>query len=387
MIAAAAAVSRPTVLFVGYRRAAVEAARRRGYRCLVLDPRGGRPRRGLAWEAAGESVEEAVAAARRLAADLLPDVIVPVTERAMGLVEDVAAELGLPPHSTGPRMVTHDKLAMKEAFRAAGVPCADFAPVDQDTDAEDLVAELGLPIVLKPRRSSGSRGVEIVENLEALERALAPGLLAEGLVRGVEMSVETIRSAGHALFRNHTRYLAPRWANVVPAGLPGPLAEEIDAVTDAALDALGIETGLSHLELFLTDAGPVVGEVAHRPPGGRIMDLIELAYGFDPWDALLQVALGSRPLFPPARTHAGVWLLHPGAGVVTAVEGLEEARALPGVESVTCRVRPGDEVTTRLGTGEAVGEIVATAADHDDCVQRLVAAKDRVTFTMAGEDR
>ena len=38
------------------------------------------------------------------------------------------------------------------------------------------------------------------------------------------------------------------------------------------------------MEVFLGEEGPVFGEIAARPPGGYLMDLIPRAYGFDPWE-------------------------------------------------------------------------------------------------------
>ena len=198
------------------------------------------------------------------------------------------------------------------------------------------------------------------------------------------MSVETLLDGGQVLFRNLTRYLEPRWANVVPANLAPDLAAEVGVLVDAAQRAVGVDRGITHAEVFLTERGPVFGEIAARPPGGLLMELIGRAWDFDPWRAWVQIELGEAPAALPqvAARHAGVWFLHPGAGTVTGVEGVEAARAMPGVARVRCAAEVGQVITERVGSGEAVGEVVVTADGHDECAARLRAAKDAISILV-----
>src|SRR4029079_18068862 len=135
----------------------------------------------------------------------------------------------------------------------------------------------------------------------------------------------------------------------------------------------------THLEAFVRDHGPqaepevVFGELACRPPGGAIMDLMASAYGFDPWEAHLRSELGQAWSMPQtATTHAGVFVLHPEAGEVVAIESLEQARASDGVVSVECRLRVGDVVTRRMSTGESRGRILACTENRDRTAAALL---------------
>lgn len=368
-----------TLLLIGSRRAAAEAARRAGALPLVLG--GSRARRGVVQAPADLDGDPtaALAAAQGMLADLHPHAILPVTEAGVRFLARWGEQLRLPPGLQEVYQRCSDKRLMKRALTAAGVPVTRHMEVGPSTTPAQLVRALGLPLVLKPAGSSGSRGVRVARHLHEVDPV--PGEMAEAFVDGVEMSVETFLSGGRVRFRNHTGYLLPGVANVLPADLTDAEREQVDGLVDAAHRALGITDGMTHAEVFLTSSGPVFGEVALRPPGGRIMPLIEAAYGFDPWRALATLSLGGEVEFPTqAKGFAGNWFLHPGPGRYRAVEGLEGARAEAGIVDVQCRLTPGDEVGLRLGTGQFVGFLEARGATFDECAVSLCRAEERLRF-------
>jgi biotin carboxylase len=279
-------------------------------------------------------------------------------------------------------------------MEAAGVPVARWRRVDADTTAEELVTALGTPLVLKPCRDSGGRGQRRFDDRTELASALVRlrdgdafargfGWLAEGWVDGVEQSVEAFVAGGEVVFLNPTEYLVPRHANVVPAPLEEELSGEVRTLTERALRTAGVERGIAHLELFRTDAGLVFGELAIRPPGGRLMTLLRRAWGFDPWGALLRLELGRSTPFPAApRRTAGVWILHPGPGEVAAIHGLEEARAVPGVRRVVLKTAVGATIEERTGSGQDVGAIYAEGASRDAVATALELAHRKLRIEL-----
>lgn len=380
-------VNGATALFFGTRPGAIAAARRLGLRVLLLSER--RPARSVREQVAGHDVVdfgdpgEVAVRASRLCDGVTPAVAVALIEAAVVPAAAVRSALGIDGLDLSTAMRCHDKLYMKTAIRAAGIRCADFAGIGEDTRATDLIGALGLPVVLKPRTSSGGRGTAIAADLGEVRRAMAPGLLAERFVPGIEMSVESIVAGGRIRFVNHTEYFLPRWSNIVPAVMPEVVADAVDRLNREAIAALRIDRGIIHLELFLTPDGMVFGELAVRPPGGYLMDLIAGAYGFDPWEALLRVELGQIPDLPQrARQHTGVWILHPGPGVLRGVHGLEDARAVPGVERLVCRIEPGDHVDVRAGVGNDVGRIVVHGPDRDTVATGLRRARNLMAFEL-----
>jgi biotin carboxylase len=386
-----------TVLFVGRRRRVFEAAHALGLDvvCVASAPPGRRTpalvrflQRDL-----GQIAGDLESTAAQASADRPIAAVFALTEEAVLPAARIRRHLGLAGDSPAAAERATDKLVMKRAVSAAGIPCARFASAGDGLEPRDLIKRLGLPLVLKDRVGSGGRHARLVVRRHELTKPLAAGRLAESFVDGVEMSVESLVRDGRPVFVNATEYFRVRWANIVPASLPPSTLRQVLDLNQRAIAAIGVGHGITHMELFLTPRGPVFSELAARPPGGYVMDLIELAYGFDPWREWLRLGLGrgreDGAPEPPAAARAatraaGVWLFHPGAGRVARVDGVEAARAVPGVERLRVRVEAGMEVAERIGSGQEAGHVMVKGRDRDEVAERLERAWGMVKIEMAG---
>ncbi len=370
------------ILTMGKRLGALAAAERLEAEVFLLDnaPASRKVRDRVAGFAQVDFGDPAscVAAAKRLLGARAPDAVLAVVERAVLPAAAVRQAFGVRGATTNRAHLWRDKLDMKARIRSAGLPCADVRPIRSGTDPSALVGELGLPVVLKPRSASGGRGTVVARDPAEVRAALSDGSIAERFVRGVELSVESLVQGGQVRFENLTEYLRPGWANVVPAALPERIDRAVRRLNRAAIEALEVDDGLTHMEAFVADDDPgreptvVFGELACRPPGGSLMELMQRAYGFDPWQAHLDLELG-RPIAPPStpKAYSGVWFLHPGAGRVVTVDGLDRARAVPGVSRVECSLEVGQVIPQRVGVGQHTGKILADTASRDDTAAAL----------------
>lgn len=394
-------MSADQVALVGRRSPALAAARRAGLEVLLVAERPARGRPGETGSVIcdlGGDLDQGEERWRRCAGELAAlarrgegggqtgrsiRAVLAAGERSVLPAAVIRRELGLPGLDVATAVRCSDKLVMKQAAGAAGLPCARWVAGDEWT-RERLVARLGLPVVLKVRRGSGGRDSWVAQRREELPERLPEGWTAEGFVTGREASVESFVVDGEPRFVNVTEYLEPRWANLVPARLPPGARAAIERLNRRALRALGVERGMTHLEVFLTRRGPVFGELAARPPGGHLLELMELAYGFDPWAAWLAAELGGEPALPAGRPrqYAAVRVLHPGAGRVVRVEGLDEARRQAGVVRADLRLRPGLEVAERRGAGQEVGSIVVRARSGREAERRLQRARECLRIEM-----
>ena len=392
------------LLLLGWHRAVRPALRAvaggGARRVLALVPGGARLPNAPEVDAAGavdlHGPEDSIlAAADALLEGARPAAVIALAERTVLAAARLRAAHGLPGNGPDVALRCADKVVMKQAMDAAGVPVAPWREVDARTAPRALATALGLPLVLKPRRDSGGRGQLLVKDAEALAGALAgmsssetmgTGWLAERWLEGVEMSVETFVQEGVPCFSNPTTYHVPRHASVMPADLDSEVWEAVRAFSARALRAAGVERGITHLELFRQGDELVLGELAIRPPGGRLMKLLERAWGFDPWEALLRLELGEPFQFPDhPRRAAGAWLLHPGACTLRAVHGLAEARAVPGVRRVTLKLGaagPPWHVPARLGSGQDLGAIYAEGSHALAVARALTDARMRLEFEL-----
>lgn len=382
------------VVLLGRRAPALRAARRLGLEVVrvagaAAPPSAARPEGVVAelpWPEAPHDPESWRELATALPEPERVAAVAAATEASVLPAAHLRAALGLPGLDVESARRCTDKLWMKQAVRAAGLPCARFLACGPDTPPSALVDALGLPLVLKPRASSGARGLRLVRSTAELPEQLTHELLAESWQDGVEMSCESLLADGEIVFSNATEYLVIREANLVPARLALERRAEAAALERAAIAALGVTRGMTHLELFLGPGGPVFGELAARPPGGHIMRLLALAYGIDPWQAWLRAELGEAPELPRSpRGAAGAWVLHPGAGRLRAVHGLDAARALPGVARLRLRVAPGERVAERAGAGNEIGHLIVRGRDAAEAARRLQAARAAIAFEMEAE--
>src|SRR5690606_20173127 len=114
-----------------------------------------------------------------------------------GVLQATLEMLGVPYTGTGVlgSALGMDTLRTKLAWRGAGLPTPDFVQLRPDSDWETVVAELGLPLMVKPSREGSSIGMAKVESAAELERAYRTAVeydsqvIAERWISGAEYTV------------------------------------------------------------------------------------------------------------------------------------------------------------------------------------------------------
>ena len=236
-----------------------------------------------------------------------------------------------------------DKSRMKDVLRAHGLPCARHTLVRDGDEAAAFSDATGFPLIVKPPAGSGARGTFRVETPEQLRTAIAmsrpsaerPTLIEEFVV-GEEHSFDAVSIGGRLIWHSINHYLPSplevlrepwiQWCVLLPREVDSPLYEEVRRVAGPALDALGMETGLSHMEWFRRPDGSVaISEVGARPPGAQFVTLISQAHDFDLYGAWARLLVFGE-FDPPPRPYAAgaAYLRGQGRGAVRRVAGIEE---------------------------------------------------------------
>ena len=283
---------------------------------------------------------------RSLAARLgPPDRLFGAFEQLQEPLAALREELGIPGLGAAAARAFRDKARMKDRLDAAGVPCARHALVETPDSAHAFAAAVGFPLVVKPPAGAGAQATSRVADVAGLDAALAalapapgrPVLLEEFLV-GAEHSLETVSIDGRPVWHSLTHYLPTplevlehpwmQWCVLLPREVDDPRYDDARALGARALAALGMTTGLSHMEWFRRADGSVaVGEVGARPPGANITTLVSRATDTDfvrSWAGLMVFGTFA----PPERKYAaGVAYLrgqgNVGGGTIRAVHGLD----------------------------------------------------------------
>ena len=255
-----------------------------------------------------------------------------------------------------------DKLAMKQYLSDYDVPMTRFLAESSVTSPAEAFAYLGAPLVRKQRKAYGGRSFEMFRREQDLVLKKNGRNILEKFVPAPEASIESYVNNGEIKFVNTTSYLEKGHVNLVPSALDATLQADMQSLNRKVIEALKINWGITHLEVYLTGNGLLFGEIALRPPGGYIMNAMTHAYGFDAWRAFVAMELGEHFDFPKsAALYSCVEVLHPGVGQISAIRGEQLARSHAAVREFRLKVKTGDIISKREGAGQDVGYLLYTS--------------------------
>jgi predicted ATP-grasp superfamily ATP-dependent carboligase len=206
---------------------------------------------------------------------------------------------------------------------------------------------------------------------------------------GDYVSVESVTVAGTVRHVEITGKfpLAPPFREtgyVVPSTLSAGWRQAVLDVAGAALRALGVADGVTHVEVKLTPDGPRVIEVNGRL-GGYVADLVRRARRVDLIRLALAAAAGLGADIPRhgyRRCAFQYFLTAPmEATALRRLDGVERLHRRAGIQHVEVFRRAGDRLDWRRGTLGYLGIVHGSAADHDE-VLRLIAMIDH-TLTIS----
>jgi biotin carboxylase len=364
-----------------------------------------------------ESVAEIVKSA-----DAHPfDGILVVGDRPTVIGARVAGALGLPGHSPESAEIARNKERSRERFQLAGLPVPWFVSTTIGAEPRDVAASVRYPAVIKPVALSGSRGVMRANDPDSFiaafnrlrillqspdiraERSDAHDVvLIEGFIPGREYALEGLLHHGqlHVLalfdkpdpldgpFFEETIYLTPSVAE------PREQAAITDAVTRAAV-AIGLTHGPLHAECRVNHEGVFVLEVAARPIGGLCARALRFESDQIPnpksqitlEELLLRHAVGESPAaWTREDSAAGVMMIPiPHRGVFRHADGLDEARAVAGIDDIRLTAKP-DQLLVPLPEGASyLGFIFARGDGPADVDRALRAAHGCLRFIIDPE--
>lgn len=293
---------------------------------------------------------------------------------AVPFVAEAAELLGLPGIDREAARAAQDKRVMRQRLAAAGLHVPRFVTLD-DPGQWEAGLDLTFPVVVKPAGGVSSLGVTRADTPQCLKpvvdqvwqvagNALIPvaGVVIEEYLDGPEYVVESLAYRGEVTvltigYKGDPQ--GPYFEESVyraPAPLPQAVADDIRREVVAAHAALGITDGPTHTELRLRGGlTPYLLEMAARVGGSGVSQyIVSHVTGVDFAAQALRIAIGLPPEPLPAAGSAampepvgaaGNYIVQcGGSGRISAIRGLDEARADPRVDHVVQMLHPGDLV-------------------------------------------
>lgn len=323
------------------------------------------------------------------------------TDMPMRSVAAVAKEMGLVGIDEETALKATNKIEMRKALQASGVPIPKFFKVSNEDEYKEVVRQFTVPFIVKPADSSGSRGIfEVIDitDQNLIQEAYAyckpysrtGDVIVEEYMSGPEVSVETLAVDGVCHVIQITDKLTTGAPHYVEMGHSQPtrhskeIANQIAEVAIAANKAVGIKNGPSHTEIIVTPEGPKVVELGARLGGDNITThLVPLSTGVNMVECCIKIALNEKPdIKPKWNKGAAVRYFSQHAGVVKRIEGLEEAKLIEGIQQIRIVHGVGEKVTEINSSGARMGFVIAQGESADVAVENCYRALEQINIEI-----
>jgi biotin carboxylase len=319
-----------------------------------------------------------------------------VSEIAVTSVAAAVKALNLPGITMQTAEICTDKFKMRSVFYANGLPSPRFLDANNVEAAKLATLEIGMPVVIKPVDSSGSRGVTRVERIESVEYAYQAAriysrsqkVIIESFLEGHEFTVETITVNGSTSILGFSKKQRIPFPHCVSVELlyfnyrEYYFGEQIVNLVVDAINSVGLRNGAAHTEIILTKTGPVLVEIAARGGGYEIFTKIlpEIS-GVNVVEAVIDLALGKEPIIGSVDTKCAVLKFFDSEkhGVIQSVSGIEEAKNIAGVIGLEIDgkiigkkfngiTRDGERLGYMIVLGDRVSEVLAIANEVEGLI-------------------
>ncbi|MEU7756892.1 ATP-grasp domain-containing protein [Micromonospora sp. NPDC049171] len=356
------------------------------------------------------AVSEWVAAARFIN-DVAPVTwLANYTEYDTDKTAAIAQALGVTAPSAETYRHISDKCAMRQRLAAAGVDDTPAAVAHTVEDIRLFGDQAGYPLICKPLSGVGSRGVVLVRSADEIDQAFrhttsaaesldVTQVMVERFHHGREFSVEAVSEDGRHLVACVTeKHLASGFVeigHVLPAPLSPEVRSDIERTVGAALDALGVQTGVTHTEVIVTPEHVRIIETHLRLAGDEIPQMLARVSSIDLADALVRQSVGMSVLdelevakrrFDAAPLYAAIWYAEPTAdGVIESIDGIDAARLIPDVRDVSVTVGRGDRISPLTMSRDRPAYAWATGTSAREALDRARAAVGELRFTTVAD--
>ena len=262
-------------------------------------------------------------------------------EPYMILAARIRERLGLPGLTVQQTIPYRDKEVMKRVLDAAGIRTPHHYSATTAAGVVEAAETIGFPVIVKPIDGAGSESTYKVTSREQLD-AVLPALRSvtevsvEEFVDGEDMTFDTLCVNGEvqhysiatyiprALFMKENEWVSP--ITLVIRDPDTPDLAEGKKMGFRVLEALGFQTGYTHMEWYRTPSGEAVfGEIGARPPGAGLVDLINYASDIDTYSGWAECVVHGRFTQPVERRYSAAWIYKRarGHGRIRRYEGLE----------------------------------------------------------------
>ncbi|MFT6431082.1 MAG: hypothetical protein ACJAXR_001569 [Halopseudomonas sp.] len=337
--------------------------------------------------------------------DMGVDVAIPLFEETVEWAGAINSVLLDNPRLFGQSMLMRDKSLMKRRAQLGGIRVGIFEEAHDRADVIRFLKRVNQtllkldgdpndPIHFKAFDKAGCLGHRVIrtpDDVDAIPDDEFPSLM-ESHLDGWEFAVEAWVHNGKICFLNISEYVRLGYSVHVPASpeLEKYRPQIVDQIKKL-IKTFDIEFGMIHPEYFVTSDGEMYfGEVAYRPPGFKVFELLERVYkGFNAYHASMLVfdpkstEAEVQAYFPneveDASGYAGCFGVYPRRRVVSKLEIPSETEDHPYFESHELTTPVEEMVTKRTAFGTHWG-LVYFVGENSTEMHKLLKRQEELDF-------
>jgi len=210
-----------------------------------------------------------------------------------GTIQGALEYLGIPYTGSGVQAsaLAMDKWSTKLLWHAGGLPTPPYELLEETSNPADVVARLGLPLMIKPAREGSSIGMSKVESAEKLNPAYDLArrydeiVVAERFIEGTEVTAAILDDEPLPLIRLETprvfydyeaKYFADDTRYICPSGLAADAEKGVQDTALAAFRLVGC-SGWGRVDLMLDQDGRAWLIEVNTIPGMTDHSLVPIA--------------------------------------------------------------------------------------------------------------
>lgn len=332
------------------------------------------------------------------------DVAIPLFEETVEWAGAINAMLMKNPKLHGQAILFRDKALMKRRAQLGGIRVGIFEEAHDKGDVIRFLMRVNQtllkldgdpndPIHLKAFDKAGCLGHRVIRTPDEVDQIPDQEfpLLMESHLDGWEFAVEAWIHDRKIRFLNISEYVRLGYSVYVPAS---PELEawrpRVRQEIEKLIETFDIDNGFIHPEYFVTSDGTMYfGEVAFRPPGFKVFELLERAYGFNAYQGMIlcfdpkTTEEEIENFFPrevvDSKCFAGCFGVYPRQRVVHKLEIPQETENHPYFESHELTTPMESKVTKRTAFGTHWG-LVYFVGDDAKTMHDLLKAQEELDF-------
>ncbi|WP_292471615.1 ATP-grasp domain-containing protein [Methanolobus sp.] len=371
----------------------IKLVKKRGFETIVVSCKGGYP--GLKY---ADKMYEVDICDKKTVLEIAK------REQVDGLVTDqldfpvptiayVTEKLGLPSIGYDCALKFTNKYLMRNECAKLGIKNPKYYKVSTLEEAREKCLDIGLPVIIKPTDSAGSRGISVIRNLTELEDNFEPAisyskencLIVEKYIQGEEYVIAGFTSnykfTNLAIGKRQLFDIPDVFVPSVTMFCSSPsndIEDQMLKTNKTLIEGFGLKFGVTHCEYIVEEGTGDIYLVECAARGAAICissHIVPLATGIDVNSLLLDVAVGNVEEIEIQNIESNVstYLLFTlPEGFVKEIRGIDKIQSVPGVQKVYIEpIDIGMEAKPMVDKGQRLGPIIIKGKNKEQCEKTI----------------